>query len=113
MSCHGQNGYGDGEDGKGLEPSPTNFHDLERMRNVSPYGAYNTITLGVNETGMAPHDYLSKEDRWSLAYYVSMFRFEKTEKVSGFTMDLKDSSSLSDNEIQKKFDIEEDQLNEL
>lgn len=110
MSCHGQNGYGDGEDGKGLEPSPTNFHDLERMRNVSPYGAYNTITLGVNETGMAPHDYLSKEDRWSLAYYVSMFRFEKTEKLSGFTMDLKDSSSLSDNEIQKKFDIEEDQL---
>ena len=110
MSCHGQNGYGDGEDGKGLEPSPTNFHDLERMRNVSPYGAYNTITLGVNETGMAPHDYLSKEDRWSLAYYVSMFRFEKTKKVSGLTMDLKDSSSLSDNEIQKKFDIEEDQL---
>lgn len=110
MSCHGQNGHGDGEDGKGLEPSPTNFHDLERMRNVSPYGAYNTITLGVNETGMAPHDYLSKEDRWSLAYYVSMFRFEKTKKVSGLTMDLKDSSSLSDNEIQKKFDIEEDQL---
>ena len=110
MSCHGQNGYGDGEAGEGLEPSPTNFHDLERMRNVSPYGAYNTITLGVNETGMAAHDYLSKEDRWSLAYYVSSFRFKNIEKRAGLVLDVKESSSLSDNEIQKKFDLKEDDL---
>ena len=110
MSCHGQNGYGDGEGGKGLEPSPTNFHDMERMRNVSPYGAYNTITLGVNETGMAAHDYLSKEDRWSLAYYVSSFRFKSIEKKSGLVLDFKESSSLSDNEIQKRFDLKEDEL---
>ena len=110
MSCHGQSGYGDGEAGKGLEPSPTNFHDLERMRNVSPYGAYNTITLGVNGTGMAPHDYLSKENRWSLAYYVSSFRFKNIVKKAGLVLGSKESSSLSDNEIQKRFDIKEDDL---
>ena len=110
MSCHGQNGLGDGEDGKGLEPSPTNFHDLERMRNVSPYGAYNTITLGVKETGMGPHDYLSKEDRWSLAYYVSSFRFQKIKKKTGVILDIKEGSGLSDNEIQKMFDVEEQDL---
>lgn len=110
MSCHGQNGYGDGEAGESLEPSPTNFHDLDRMRNVSPYGAYNTITLGVNETGMAAHDYLSKEDRWSLAYYISSFRFRGIEKERRFYLDIKESSSLSDNEIQEKFDLKEDDL---
>lgn len=110
MSCHGQNGYGDGEDGIGLEPSPTNFHDLDRMKNVSPYGAYNTITLGVNETGMAPHDFLSKEDRWSLAYYVSSFRFKNIKKKEGLVLDVKESSALSDNEIQKRFELEENDL---
>jgi len=110
MSCHGQNGLGDGEDGVGLEPSPTNFHDLERMRNVSPYGAYNTITLGVNETGMAPQEHLTKKDRWSLAYYVSSFRFQKIQKKTGPNVGIKEGSSLSDNELQEKFDINEDDL---
>ena len=107
MSCHGQNGYGDGKAGKGLEPSPANFHDLERMQNVSPYGAFNTITLGVNGTGMAPHDYLSEEDRWSLAYYISSFRFQNVKKVEGMSLNIKDSSSLSDNEIKEKFGLDD------
>ncbi len=107
MSCHGQNGYGDGEAGKGLEPSPANFHDLERMQNVSPYGAFNTITLGVNGTGMAPHDYLSEQDRWSLAYYISSFRFQNVKKVEGMSLNIKDSSSLSDNEIKEKFGLDD------
>ncbi|MAF90899.1 MAG: hypothetical protein CL674_06460 [Bdellovibrionaceae bacterium] len=107
MSCHGQSGYGDGKDGVGLEPAPTNFHDLERMQNVSPYGAFNTITLGVNGTGMAGHDYLSEEDRWSLAYYVTAFRFKNVKKVEGIRLDIKDGAALSDNEIKEKFGLDE------
>ncbi|MAV91976.1 MAG: hypothetical protein CL676_11205 [Bdellovibrionaceae bacterium] len=107
MSCHGQNGYGDGIDGVGLEPSPTNFHDLDRMQNVSPYGAFNTITLGVNGTGMAGHDYLSEEDRWSLAYYVTTFRFKNVKKIEGIKLDIKESAALSDNEIKEKFGLDE------
>lgn len=108
MACHGQGGYGDGAAGKGLEPKPTNFHDLERMQNVSPYGAFNTISLGVNGTGMASHDYLTEEDRWSLAYYVTSFRFKNIKKIEGITLSIKDSSSLSDNEIKVKFGLDDE-----
>lgn len=107
ISCHGKNGYGDGEAGTELEPKPTNFHDLERMQNVSPYGAFNTITLGVNGTGMASHDYLSEEDRWSLAYYVSSFRFQGVKKIKGMSLNIKESSALSDNEIKEKFGLDD------
>ena len=107
MSCHGQNGYGDGEAGKGLEPSPANFHDLERMQNVSPYGAFNTITLGVNGTGMVAHDYLSEEDRWSLAYYITSFRYQNAKKIEGMNLNIKESSALSDNEIKEKFGLDD------
>ncbi len=110
MSCHGSNGYGDGKDGVGLEPAPTNFHDLERMHNVSPYGAFNTISLGVNGTGMAPFDNLSEEDRWSLAYYVTSFRFKGISKIDSLNLDVKDSSSLSDNEIKKMYNIDDEKL---
>ncbi len=107
MNCHGQNGYGDGISGVGLEPSPTNFHDFDRMQNVSPYGAFNTITLGVNGTGMAGHDYLSEEDRWSLAYYITSFRFKNVLKIEEINLDIKESAALSDNEIKEKFDLDE------
>lgn len=107
MGCHGENGYGDGEAGVELEPKPTNFHDLDRMQNVSPYGAFNTITLGVNGTGMGPHDYLSEEDRWSLAYYITSFRFKNIKKDKIITLSVKEGSALSDNEIKEKFNIDE------
>lgn len=107
MSCHGQTGHGDGEAGRDLEPSPANFHDLERMQNVSPYGAFNTITLGVNGTGMAPHDYLSEEDRWSLAYYITSFRYNNIKKIEGISLNIKDNSTLSDNEIKEKYGLDD------
>lgn len=108
MQCHGVQGYGDGEAGVGLDPAPTDFHDLERMHNVSPYGAFNTITLGVEGTGMASHDYLSKEDRWSLAYYVSSLRFKGAEKNPILKLSIQESSSLSDNEIKETYSIKDD-----
>ncbi|MDC1175176.1 FTR1 family protein [Bacteriovoracaceae bacterium] len=110
ISCHGDSGYGDGPEGVGLEPAPTNFHDLDRMTNVSPYGAYNTITLGVNGTGMLAHDDISEEDRWSLAYYVSSFRFNNVKKINKINLDVKESSSLSDNEIKEMYNVDEEEF---
>jgi len=110
MSCHGDTGRGDGFAGKGLEPAPTNFHDVDRMHNVSPYGAFNTISLGVNGTGMASHDYISEENRWSLAYYITEFRFKNVEEVKGLNLNLKNSSALSDNEIKEIYSIDEDKF---
>ncbi len=110
MSCHGETGRGDGISGKGLEPAPTDFHDLERMHNVSPYGAFNTISLGVNGTGMASHDYISEEDRWSLAYYISAFRFGNIKEIKSLKLDIKESSALSDNEIKEIYSIDEEEF---
>lgn len=72
-SCHGVEGRGDGPAAKGLKPAPANFLNAERMANRSPYGLYNTITLGVAGTSMTAHPELSDEDRWALAFFVANF----------------------------------------
>ncbi len=75
VSCHGQEGKGDGPDGKGLEPAPANFWNQERMAELSPFGAYNTIALGVNGTGMASFAAtLTEEQIWDVTFYVMAFR---------------------------------------
>jgi high-affinity iron transporter len=69
-SCHGADGRGDGPSAAGLDPPPIDFHDAARARQRSLYGLYNTITLGVDGTGMASFAYLSDADRWALAFLV-------------------------------------------
>jgi high-affinity iron transporter len=68
-ACHGVEGKGDGPAAKGLEPTPTDFHDDQRASQRSLFGLYNTITLGVNGTAMRPFGQLSDHERWSLAFY--------------------------------------------
>lgn len=69
--CHGVEGRGDGPAAKGLEPAPSNFHDLPRMSQRSVYGLYNTTTLGVDGTSMASFRQLPEQDRWALAFFVA------------------------------------------
>ena len=69
--CHGAQGRGDGPAAKGLDPAPSNFHELERMTQRSAYGLYNTVSLGVGGTSMAPFAKLSEDERWALAFYVA------------------------------------------
>jgi high-affinity iron transporter len=73
-SCHGTTGRGDGAAGKGLDPAPANFHDTERMRVRSLYGLYNTVTLGVNGTGMRAYKELSDDQRWALTFHLATLR---------------------------------------
>ncbi len=69
-SCHGAEGYGDGESAAGMDPPPINFHDIERYQQRTLYGLHSTITQGVNNTEMKAFDQLSDDERWSLAFYV-------------------------------------------
>lgn len=69
-SCHGENGMGNGSLANGLEPAPTNFHNPEKANGLSPFQAYNTIRLGVNNTAMRAFDELSDDEIWDLAFYV-------------------------------------------
>ena len=70
-ACHGADGKGDGPAAKSLEPPPSDFHDLPRMAQRSAYGLYNTITLGVEGTAMAPFKQLSEDERWALAFHAA------------------------------------------
>ncbi len=82
-ACHGASGRGDGPAGQGLDPAPSNFHDLGRMSRRSIHGLYNTITLGVEGTAMAPFRQLSEEDRWALAFFVANFSVDDTLRARG------------------------------
>ena len=113
-ACHGAEGRGDGTAAKGLEPAPSNFHDLERMAQRSAYGLYNTITLGVAGTSMAPFKQLSEEDRWALAFYVSVMGMPQSRVNEGERLwqagkarlqfpDLDNVATLSSNEITARY----------
>jgi high-affinity iron transporter len=75
--CHGAGGYGDGPEGKELDPLPRNFQDNERIKSISPFFAFNAIRLGVEGTGMKPHPQLSDEEVWDVAFYVISLRYQK------------------------------------
>ncbi len=70
VACHGAGGKGDGPLAAKLDPRPTDFTDLERYRERTLYGLYNTITQGVSGTAMRSFASLPEKDRWALAFYV-------------------------------------------
>jgi high-affinity iron transporter len=75
--CHGDNGYGDGKEGIGLEPAPRNFHEESRIGGISPFAAFNTVRLGVEGTGMKAHPALSDDEVWDVSWYVIALRYTK------------------------------------
>jgi high-affinity iron transporter len=81
--CHGAQGRGDGIAGQKLDPAPSNFHDRERMSQRSVYGLYNTITLGVAGTGMAPFAQLSEGERWALAFLAAGLGIDEASRTKG------------------------------
>ena len=82
-SCHGASGHGDGPQAASLEPAPRNFHDAEAMAVRSPFGVYNTITLGVAGTSMLAYTGLTEEERWALAFHVADLRVPADELKRG------------------------------
>jgi mono/diheme cytochrome c family protein len=74
VSCHGDNGQGDGPASVPLNPKPRNFHNLTGWT----YGSkitqlYKTLDEGVPKTGMASFNYISPLDRFALIHYVRSF----------------------------------------
>jgi high-affinity iron transporter len=109
--CHGDNGYGDGPEGKDLSPRPRNFHDDEKMGSLSPFFIFNTVRLGVEGTGMKAHPTLEDEEVWDVAYYVLTFRYVqykndpllKSSEVKAFidSISLDKVSTSADNDFLK------------
>src|SRR5215510_11876507 len=82
-ACHGLQGRGDGPAGANLDPTPSNFHDRQRMDQRSIYGLYSTITLGVQGTAMASFRTLSEDECWALAFYVSALADDAADLARG------------------------------
>jgi high-affinity iron transporter len=113
-ACHGAQGKGDGPAAKGLDPAPSNFHDLDRMAQRSAYGLYNTISLGVAGTSMAPFGKLSEDERWALAFLVANLgipgervregeRLWKAGEAKNAFPDLANVATLSTEEIAARY----------
>ena len=106
--CHGASGKGDGPAGAKLDPAPIAFTDVERARQRSLFGLYNTITLGVPGTSMAPFDALSPSERWSLAFYTGGLANTPVDTAAAMTawqrqpLSLQDAVTLSPAELGAK-----------
>jgi high-affinity iron transporter len=114
VTCHGQEGRGDGPAGKGLNPAPTNFHDGERLSQISPFQAFNTIRLGVQGTGMVGFTNYTDDEIWSLAFYVVSLRHkilqpedasaqQKVLEEALTEVSLEDVANTTDANLLKKF----------
>lgn len=74
VSCHGDNGLGDGLTAPTLNPKPRNFHSLDGWKNGSKVsGIYKTLQEGIPGGGMASYSYMPPGDRFALAHYVRTF----------------------------------------
>ena len=114
-ACHGQKGDGNGPLAQGLEPQPTNFRDISRYAQRSLYGLFNTITYGVEGTGMGDFSTLTNTDRWDLAAYVGQLAVQEEavrrgEKVwqqlkhKTGSVNIKSFTTLSSNEAARQWD---------
>ena len=113
--CHGAKGFGDGKEGVELKPAPRNFHDEERMHELSPFAVFNTVRLGIQGTGMKAHPALSDKEVWDVAFYVLSLRHtaKNRETKSTANIPLSEISSLNDEELEAKYKLTEADISAL
>jgi mono/diheme cytochrome c family protein len=71
VSCHGDDGRGDGPTAPTLNPKPRNFHSLAGWVNGSKATQiYKTLQNGIAGSAMASYDYMPPADRFALIQYV-------------------------------------------
>jgi mono/diheme cytochrome c family protein len=71
MTCHGDNGKGDGPSAAMLNPKPRNFTALTGWKNGSKVvQIYKTLQEGIPGGGMAAYNYMPPEERFALIHFV-------------------------------------------
>jgi mono/diheme cytochrome c family protein len=74
VSCHGEDGKGDGIAAATLNPKPRNFHDLNNWKNGTKFSEmYKTLQEGVQGTAMPSFSTLLPEDRIDIIHYIRTF----------------------------------------
>jgi len=70
-SCHGPDGYGDGAQGRGLNPPVRNFHENSDWKNgASVLGMWTTLQEGIAGSSMAAYRVMPAEDRMAIIHYI-------------------------------------------
>jgi len=85
VTCHGPLGKGDGPAAGAFKPPPRNFVDEDFKQGGSPAQIFNSISKGIEGTGMASFASISIDDRWALVHFVSSLS-SKTTKDSPETL---------------------------
>jgi caa(3)-type oxidase subunit IV len=71
VSCHGDQGRGDGPAAASLTPRPRNFTEGAGWKNGrKPSEVFKTLKEGIPGSSMASYATLPSDDRWALAHYV-------------------------------------------
>lgn len=82
LSCHGEEGKGDGIAGVTLNPKPRNFHSTEGWTNGAEFTSiYKTLQEGITARGMASYSNLPPEERFALIHYIRTFT-DKYPKIT-------------------------------
>ncbi len=71
VSCHGEQGNGNGPAGAALNPPPRNFTVKEGWKNGSKISQiYQTLQEGIAGGGMIAYDFILPEDRLAIIHYL-------------------------------------------
>lgn len=99
VSCHGDNGKGDGPAGGGLNPPPRNLHAEDGWTNGRKFSdLYKTLEEGIITNGMNSYNQLPVKDRFAIINYIRTFAdFPKVDAEELSNLDL--TYSLADGRI--------------
>lgn len=71
VSCHGEQGKGDGAGGAALNPPPRNFTLNDGWKNGMKISQlYQTLQEGIKGSGMIAYDFILPEDRIAIIHYL-------------------------------------------
>lgn len=101
VSCHGENGKGDGPAGASLNPHPRNFHATEGWTNGRTFAdMYKTLEEGIVANGMNSFNQLSVKERFGIIHYIrTLADFPKVTEDELSNLDL--TYSLADGRTTK------------
>ncbi len=71
VSCHGAEGYGDGDKGTSLNPKPRNFHSEAAWKNGPEVGhMWKTLEEGVPGSSMSSYQLMPEDERIAIIHYI-------------------------------------------
>lgn len=101
VSCHGDNGMGDGPAGVALNPKPRNFHAQDGWVNGRKFSdMFKTLVTGIQKSGMPAYEYLPVPDRINLIHY-----------IRNFTKDFPVLDKSEIDQLDKQFSISQGSIN--